>query len=144
MIMEILRDIVSPDSSLVDRFIATVFAVLMFIAIGLLVLLALSLVDSVGIKPSKSVVTQIEQKYVDPAHDTHSYILVGKVMVPQTTHHAESYHLSVIIDDEECDIPVDREFFDRISIGDNAKVDYGIGRITGKHIPTSIELVNGK
>ena len=137
MIRGILRDIFSRYSSFGDRCLAALIALLMLAGVGLLGLLAFILVDSVGITPSKTVITLVEAKQVVPAHTT--TILVGKVIVPQ--YHPESYRVHFKIDEEEISPTVEKKFFDDINVGDKIEVDYGYGRLSNSHQPTQIRLV---
>lgn len=112
-------------------------ATLALFAIGCVALLGFVLVDSVGITPTKTTITEVEMKQVVPAYTT--TILVGKVMVPQF--HPESYRLHFKIDGEELSPTVEKNFFDNIRVGDKIEVDYGFGRLSNSHKPTQIRLV---
>jgi hypothetical protein len=138
MIKDILNDIFSSYSSFEDRCLAALMALLMLVGVGLLGLLVFILVDSVGITPTKTTVTVVDEKQVVPVHTT--YILMGgKIFIPQ--HHPESYRLHFKIDGEEVSLTVDKKFFDDIKVGDKIEVDYGFGRLSNSHQPTKIRLV---
>lgn len=137
MIRDILSDIFSPHSLLVDRCLAAFIALLMLVLVGLLGVLGYALVDSVGITPAKTAVTVVEVKQVVPAYTT--VILTGKVTVPQ--YHPESYQLHFMIDGEKFSPTVEKRFFDDVNVGDRIEVDYGFGRLSNSRQPTRIKLV---
>jgi len=132
MIKDILNNI-SPYSSFEDKCLLA--ALMALCLVGLLGLLAFILVDSVGITPTKTTVTVVEEKQVVPAHTT--YILVGKIFIPQ--HHPKSYRLHFKIDGKKVSLTVEKKFFDDIKVGDKIEVDYGFGRL--RRQPTKIRLV---
>lgn len=136
MIQDLLREIFSPYSAFGDRCLAALIALLMLAAVGLVVLLVVVLVDSVGITPTKTATVVVETKQVVPAYTT--IILMGKIIVPQ--HHPESYRLHFNIEGEELSSMVEKEFFDGIRVGDRIEVDYGFGRLSNSHQPTEIRL----
>jgi hypothetical protein len=131
MIKDILNDIFPPYWSFGDKCLATLMA------LGVLGLLAFIIVDSVGITPTKTTVTVVEEKQVVPAHTT--YIMTGKIFIPQ--HHPKSYRLHFKIDGEEVSLTVEKKFFDDIKVGDKIEVDYGFGRLSNSRKPTKIRLV---
>lgn len=144
MAWEMLKTIFAPDSSLMDRVIASIFVGLVTLAITFIGWIVYIVIDSAWIKPSKAVITKITNRYVKPAYTTTSFIMVGKTLIPRTTRHPESYHLCVVIDGKEHDMSLTKEFVGGVSVGDMVRVDYAIGRISRSCIPTRIELVNGK
>jgi hypothetical protein len=139
MIREILSDIFSPYSLFGERCLAAFVALTIIGVVILLGFLTFSMVDSVGVRSTNKTITIIEDKMVVPAYTT--FVLVGKVMVPQ--HHPESYQLHFDIDGEVVSPDVDMDFFNRVSIGDKIEVEYGFGRLSSSHVPTKIRLVSG-
>jgi hypothetical protein len=137
MIKDILNDIFSPYSSFGDKCLAALIALLMLVGVGLLGLLAFILVDSVGITPTKTTVTVVEEKQVVPP--TTYILMAGKIFIPQ--HHPKSYRLHFKIDGEEVSLTVEKKFFDDIKVGDKIEVDYGFGRLSNSRQPTKIRLV---
>ena len=123
--------IFSPYTHSVDRFLMAVIAVLFLVLLGVLIVGMMSFIDSVGVTPTKTTTTVVEQKHVVPAHTTIAMMLVGKVMVPITTHHPESYYLDFKIDGKDMESSVDKNFFDKLTVGEKIEVDYGLGRLTG-------------
>lgn len=120
-----------------DKFLAVLMALLMVVLVGLMVWLVYLLIDSVGITATNTTITVVESKEVVSAHTT--YILVGKVLVPQFQ--PESYRLHFRIDGTRVSSTVEKDFFDNVSIGDRIEVDYGFGRLSNSLQPTQIKLI---
>lgn len=138
MIRDILSDIFSPYSSFGERCLAVIIALVILIVVGLLGLLAFTIVDSVGVSPTKTAVTMIEDKHIVPAYTT--IIMAGKVPTPQF--HPESYQIHFKIDGEKISSSVKKNFFDDVNVGDKIKVDYGFGRLSKSYQPKIIELAH--
>jgi hypothetical protein len=116
--------------------IRAIIILLILAVVGLIVLMGLTIIDTVGITPTKSVITIVEVKQVVPAHT--SNVLVGHI--PAHLHHPESYKLYFKIDEEELSPEVEKKFFDDVKVGDKIEVDYGFGRLSNSHQPTQIKL----
>ncbi len=144
MIKWTLNDILSPHSSLGDRCLAALIALLMLFAFGLLGWLVFILVNSAGIAPTKTTVTVVEEKQVIPAYTVTTLVMSGKVMVPITTYYPESRQLCFKIDGQGLKSTVDKKFFDRIKTGESIEVDYGRGRLNGSYEPVRIRRVHDK
>ena len=114
MIRHTLSDIFSRDSSFGEKCLVALMALLMLAIVGMLGLLAFILVDSVGITPSKTVITVVEAKQIVPAH-----IITGLAgQVPVLQYYPESYRLHFKIDEDEVSPTVEKNFFDDINVGD--------------------------
>lgn len=144
MIMDILCDIFSPDSSFGDRVMASIMVILMLAVVALLGFLVYMLVDSVGITATKTTTTVVETKQIVPAHNTTSFIMAGKTTIPMTTHHPESYHLQFKIDSKRIESEVNKGFFDNLDVGDLITVDYGFGRLSGSVEPVNIRRITNR
>jgi hypothetical protein len=89
----------------------------------------LYLCDSVGLelKEGTGVITE---KGVHPAHTTTTWMNVNKVMVPITTHHPESYYLTINIDGLVDEFNFDtRAEWDKFKEGSKVTCQYGNGRL---------------
>lgn len=138
MIRDILSDIFSPYSSFGNRCLVALIALLMLATVVIMGLLGFTIVDSVGITPTKTAVTVVEVKKIVPVHTT--IIPAGKAIVPQ--YHPESYRLHFKIDGEEVSLTVEKKFFDDVNVGNRIEVDYGFGRLSNSHQPTRIKLAD--
>jgi hypothetical protein len=113
-------------------------ALVILIVAGLLGLLAFTIVDSVGVSPTKTTVTAIEVKHIVPAYTV--IVMAGKV--PTSQYHPESYQLHFKIDGEEISSSVKKKFFDDVNVGDKIEVDYGLGRLSKFYQPKRIRLAH--
>lgn len=138
MIRDMLRSAFPQYWSFGDRRLAAIMAVLMLALIGLMGWLALIVIDSANIAPTKTIVTVVETKEVVPAHTTTMVVFVGKAALPTMTYNPKSYHLHFKITGKELDFAAEKKFFDEINTGDKIEVDYGLGRISGDCIPMKI------
>ena len=133
MVMDLLRDCFSSDSSWLDKFMG----LLLLVTVVMVIWLVLILFDSVGIKSNRSTTTSVDAKMVVAPYTT--FLLVGKVTVPQ--HHPESYMLKFKIDGTEVSSPVDKDFFANVNAGDHIEIHYGLGRLSKSYQPKEIRLV---
>ena len=114
-----------------------VLVLCMLLALGLVIFLVFTLVNSVGVKPTKTALTVVEAKQVVPAYTTVQ--LVGKV--PVTIYHPETYHLHFKIDGKAVTSAVNKKFFSFAKVGDQIEVDYGFGRLDNSYLPVNITVV---
>ncbi len=144
MIKDMLSDIFSPFSSFGEKCMSALMMLLMILVAGLLGWLIFILVNSVGITPTKTAITVVESKQVVPAHTTTMFVMSGKVMVPITTYHPESYKLHFKIDVKDLESTVEKEFFDSVKTDEKIEVDYGFGRLNGSYEPVRIRFAHNK
>ncbi len=145
MFKEILDDIFSPYSTLVERcrgifkaLLASVVSGLFGILVLLVVILVFTTADSMGIISTKTAVAVVEAKETLPAHVSTTVMFTGKVAVLIPIFHQESYQLLFKISGRELEFAVNKQFFDSLKPGDKIEIDYGFGRITGSPKPVKI------
>jgi hypothetical protein len=74
--------------------------------------------------------TVIEKCYSE-AYTTTTMVMVGKIFVPQTNHHPESWSLDLQLEDGRCgSFECDQDTWDRIERGTSVTVAYKEGRIS--------------
>jgi hypothetical protein len=74
---------------------------------------------------------QVISKGHDPAHETHSCVLVGKVIVPTTNHVPESWRVDVSCNGGDYSFAIDAEQYKRLSEKQYVGVSFTIGNYTG-------------
>ena len=127
--LDFIRDIFI-DGDWVDRLLG---ALTMGAVILLMVLLSwgvFRLADSVGVERQSSISTLIQRSHTE-AYITTTYHMVGKVMVPSTIHHPESWDFLLKLPDGRCDwIGVTEETFNSHCVGDSMNVFFKDGRLS--------------
>lgn len=136
--LDMVGDLFSASSSFMDRFLAFVMLLVFISLFGIIGFLFYIGINEIGIKETKSTITTIENKGILPAHTTTTYIMVGKVMVPNTVHHPESYWIYFDIEEQQCKESLTYSFFSELKKGDRIKVGYGKGRLNQAIFPKSI------
>lgn len=108
-----------------------ILVLIMVVFLGILGWVFFDLINSIGVIPTKTVITPIEAKQVVSAH--------GPILpIISIGARSESYILHFRIDENQLKFAVEKEFFDSIKIGDNIRVDYGFGRLSGSREPVKI------
>ncbi|MGC8775704.1 MAG: hypothetical protein ACP5QN_00060 [Minisyncoccia bacterium] len=121
MVKDLLRDIFS-KTSFNEKCMSVFLLLLIVMTLISWGMLIFTIIASMGIFPTKTVVTVVEAKKVIPAYNTS--VMVGKIIIPQ--HQPGYYQIRTKIENEEIDIPVEKDFFDKINVGEKIKVDYGL------------------
>lgn len=88
------------------------------------------LVDNVG-QPDFEKNGVIVGKHYSPAYTTTNYIYSGKVLIPQTIRHPESWSVCVQLDDATNWINVNSYFYNNSNNGDSTHCVYNLGRLSG-------------
>ena len=106
-------------------------SLLWILTIGILVLVLWFfgwLIDSsyLPVKQKEGVVTS---HYMIPAHSETTYMMVGKVMVPNTQYYDDEYKLTIKIDKLYDDVTICEDEWNEIKISDTLKCAYSTGRI---------------
>ena len=135
------RLLIGTGSSLGDRVISLILLVMVMAVVVVVLGIIFSIIDSVGIKPARTVKTVVDKKEVIPAHTTTSLVSCGKALVPIRNHHPEAYKLHFQIDRQSHDFGVEKEFFDRLANGSRIEVDYGFGRLSGACVLLAARIV---
>jgi hypothetical protein len=137
-------DIFSPRSTIGTRLLASLISLLMLLMVGVLGVLIFIVINTACISPTRTIGATIEKKDIIPAYTTTTMILAGKVIVPSTVYHPESYNIHFKIDRSEVSMNVSKTFFKTIAIGDKIEVDYGFGRLNNSYEPVNIRLANDR
>lgn len=98
------------------------------IIVGGLLLLSIWLIDStyLPLKEKQGVVTE---HYYIPAHTTTTFIMIGKVMVPQIHYYDDSFEITVEIDGLTDNVCLYKNSWDETKVGDKFCFKYTNGRI---------------
>jgi hypothetical protein len=141
MFRDIFTYIFGRYSDLGDRFLGSVAALLMLALIYMLGTVTYCLVDTVGISATRTCQTALTKKETIPAHTTTVLVQTGKVLMPFSTHHSESYLLHFKINEAETTKEVDGSFYNAVKTGAVLEVYYGVTRISNSYKAVKIRLV---
>lgn len=144
MFRNLMHELFSPFSSFGDRCEAAFKVLLMLVVVAAFGGIVFIVVNSVGITPTKTMITEVESKRIIPAYTTTVFMMTGKIMLPVVTHHPESYCLHFKIDNRELESTVKKEFFKNLSVGDKIEVYYGFKRLSDSYVPMKIKPVHDK
>lgn len=115
-----------------DGFWGSIFGLIIWILmIGLISFLlwgSLYLVDSVGLKYNEGKGVIVE-KIFEPTHTSHSFIYVGKIMVPQTHYYDDAWIIKIDIDGAVDNVSLNQGEWDKLSINQTINCEYKCGRI---------------
>lgn len=123
-----------------EKLLGCMIVFVLIITIALIGLVAYVAIDEVGIEPTEKTTSIITAKTVKPPSTTTTWIMTGKVLIPITVTHPESYHVSFLIKETEVCCSINKPLFDQLAIGAEIEVIYGYGRLTKKFQPVSIFL----
>lgn len=140
MFKDLFLAIFSPHSDFGDRCIALFSLLSMFFLVALLALAVFYVADSFSINATSSTTAMVERKEIVPPHVSTTLLPSGKVVIPISTHHPESYHLYFKIDGRECHLAVEKKLFDGFNIGDRIEVSYGFSRIMRTYMPVAVRV----
>lgn len=98
--------------------------------IGLALWLIFGFVDSVA-APYKHGNAVVCGKDFTAAHSTTTYIMVGKMMIPNTTHYNDAWSLQFSMNGQTDWMEVSEESYDAYHEGDPVQVVYRTGRFSG-------------
>lgn len=124
-----------------DRLLAFFMLIAIILFAGLIICLFYVGINEIGVKETSSTITRVGDKGIVPAHVTQTYIMVGKVMVPHTIHHPESYWISFEIEGQQCKESLNHDFFLQLKRGDKISVGYGKGRFNQSVVPKRISRI---
>lgn len=144
MLRDVWNDIFSVHSSFADRFLAILLLLVTFGTAGLFVFAIFISINSVGITPSKTVITVVETKEFVPARTIYGMVPVGKAIVPTMSRRSDSYEIHFKINGHSIESAVEEEFFKNLEVGDKIEVSYGFGRLTGSYEPVVIRPAGDK
>lgn len=106
---------------------------LSIVLLGLVFVIGL-VVDFIGIVPTETTVVTVEHKQVVPA----SISMMATEKDVAIRYQEESYKLHFKIGDKKFSLDVGKRLFNNVSVGDEIRVDYGLGRISGYCYPIRI------
>lgn len=142
MLLEILRELISPTTSMFDRFMIVLMVAGAIVVVGLLGLLIYAIIDTAWVRPTGSAHTRIDGGRIVPAHTTTTMMVVGKTVIPHTIHHQTEYYIRFVVLGVALEMSVEKRFFDVVDAGDEIEVTYGIGRLSKEIFPMSIRCRN--
>lgn len=111
------------DSGLDEKIVGTIAWLIFIILFGLSTFLFGYIIDSSFLDTKKDNGTVIH-KYYTPPHTTTTYMLVGKVLIPQTNYRGSSYTLKVKIGNKIDHIHIQKSSWLSIKIGDEYCFNY--------------------
>jgi len=102
--------------------------ILTLIICGLIAWGSLYLVDSVGLQEKKDSGVVVN-KWFEPSHTTTSFMMVGKVLIPQTHHYPDSWMVEIKIHDLTDNVSLYEIDWNSLSINQKVSCTYKEGRI---------------
>lgn len=109
--------------------LGSILWVMSLIIFGLIAWGTFYLIDYSFLKQQQDKGIVIDQ-WICPAHNSTSFVMTGKVMIPITTHYNTSWHLDIEINGLKDDVSVSKSYFDLIDIGDSVNCEYVNGRLS--------------
>ena len=129
MIGDIPRMLLSGDW--LEKIVAVLFLVALIVAVLLIIWFLYWAIDS-WFRPEYRGEGIVANKTFTPAHSTIYMMMVGKIMIPQTTYHPDSWDIAIRINDGRIgSVGVTQGTY--LSLKDGNKVDiiYTCGRLSG-------------
>lgn len=116
------------DGDWIDYILGGLMWILTITIVGGLLWLSVLLINSsfLPLKEKEGVVTE---HYYVPAHTTKTYMMVGKIMMPQTHYHDDSFEITVEIDGLTDNVCLYQNSWSTIKAGDKFCFKYTNGRI---------------
>jgi hypothetical protein len=114
-----------------DYFIGILFWCLTILVAAMIFIPTVYFIDSTGgsIKRDNGIV--VDKRFI-PAHSTTIISMVGKVSVPTTVYHPDSWRITFRTPDGSDSPNVTREFYQSAKEGDRYRVEYSHGRLSDK------------
>lgn len=103
-----------------------VYAVILLLIYGGIVWL----IDNIS-QPIQFSYGKITSKEFRPAYKTTTYVNTGKISIPVTTNHPDSWSVSVQIQGQTASIPVEKDLYESVKENDQIYAGYVIGRFSG-------------
>ena len=115
-----------------DYLILAFIGLCVLIVVAIFGMLAFLGIDSVGVKYELTPATVAERTFT-PAHTTTRMIMVGKVLVPQTIHHPNSWSIEIRLDGEKVvGCPASQDQYNATHKGDGIEAYVKTGRLSGE------------
>ena len=115
---------------LMDWTIRGIMALLVAILVGLLGMMLFALVDSAGTRTEATPATVVSKSFT-PAYTTTTMVMSGKVFVPITTYHPDSWSIRVNIDGNVISCPATEAQHDAAREGAGIMANVSQGRLSG-------------
>lgn len=100
----------------------------MLLIIGFILFGGLYAVDYIG-RYEKQGVGVVINKYIEPAHTITSFVMVGKIMVPQTHNYPDVWYATIKINDRKDNVSFDEHIWYKLEIKQNVNCTYKSGII---------------
>ncbi len=117
------------ERDLLSLFMGLFIWCMFLLSLFFIVMVSIYFIDSSYLPTKKGDGVVIKKRIVDD-YSTTTYVMSGKMLLPITTHHEETYQLKIIVDGLINTISVPIDVWDKSVVGEVKCCEYSIGRVS--------------